>query len=289
MAGIIIAGGAKRRRWWKAKHYGVAVGRRPGIYTDWDTCNDQVKGFRGCLFKGFLTLRETVRYLNEHDMKNSDILVYHLDEKKSELRQMSLQDYCNLTRWAVPDEKVPDPPPPAKRVVGLPEEETPAVYIDGSCLDNGRPTAKGGIGIYWGENHSNNVSCKTPNDGVVPTNNRAELWAAIAALQQVRSKGISDVVIKSDSRYVVSGITDWINEWKASGSIDERNNNDLWKKLDRLATTLSVTWEHLQGHSGIPGNVVADKLANEGAKGTRVWIEEEEEEEENPGGGSACS
>lgn len=34
-----------------ATYYGVWVGHKPGVYTDWDTCNAQVKGYKGAKFR----------------------------------------------------------------------------------------------------------------------------------------------------------------------------------------------------------------------------------------------
>ena len=47
----------------KKNFYAVKRGRIPGIYTSWPTCNEQVKGFTGCKFKGFQTREEAEAYL----------------------------------------------------------------------------------------------------------------------------------------------------------------------------------------------------------------------------------
>lgn len=41
----------------KQKFYVVWIGRKPGVYNDWDECNAQVNGFSGAKFKSFKTLR----------------------------------------------------------------------------------------------------------------------------------------------------------------------------------------------------------------------------------------
>ena len=40
------------------KYYAVRVGKTPGIYTDWETCKNQVEGFPKAVYKGFKTLGE---------------------------------------------------------------------------------------------------------------------------------------------------------------------------------------------------------------------------------------
>lgn len=47
------------------KYYAVKNGRNVGIFTDWTSCEQQVKGFRNCQFKSFKTLRDAERWLND--------------------------------------------------------------------------------------------------------------------------------------------------------------------------------------------------------------------------------
>lgn len=42
----------------KAAYYVVWQGKKPGIYADWETCQAQVKGQQGAVYKGFATLAE---------------------------------------------------------------------------------------------------------------------------------------------------------------------------------------------------------------------------------------
>ena len=42
----------------KQKYYVVWQGKQPGIYTDWDTCKEQVHGVVGAQYKSFDTLQE---------------------------------------------------------------------------------------------------------------------------------------------------------------------------------------------------------------------------------------
>lgn len=62
-------------------------------------------------------------------------------------------------------------------------EGVPVVYTDGACSSNGRAGAAAGIGVYWGEQHVDNIS--EPLSNGTPTNNRAELTAVIRAIQTV--------------------------------------------------------------------------------------------------------
>ena len=72
------------------------------------------------------------------------------------------------------------------------------------------------------------------------TNNQMELLATIKALKEI-PKG-SKVEIFTDSKYVKSGITEWIHNWKKNGwktaNKKEVRNKELWTELDLLNNEL---------------------------------------------------
>ena len=82
------------------------------------------------------------------------------------------------------------------------------IYTDGSSRGNPGP---GGYGIIlqWGSKH------KELSQGFrKTTNNRMELMAVVVALQSLKKEGL-DVVIYSDSSYVVNAIDKgWIWGWR---------------------------------------------------------------------------
>ena len=80
------------------------------------------------------------------------------------------------------------------------------VYTDGSCLEN---PGKGG----WAAiiiNDSGRIEIKGSKENT--TNNQMELTAPIMALKKIPQG--SKVQIFTDSKYVKSGITEWIYNWK---------------------------------------------------------------------------
>lgn len=125
------------------------------------------------------------------------------------------------------------------------------IATDGACRNNGRADAVAGCGIYWGRNNIHNKSFQL-NDGVIPTSQRAELSAAIHALSNFRnilanggykhSGRIDEVVIKTDSAYLVNSMTDWIVKWRANGYLNARGlplcNRDLIEELDGLCNEI---------------------------------------------------
>lgn len=96
------------------------------------------------------------------------------------------------------------------------------------------------------------------------TNNRMEMTAAIAAISALRRTGL-DVIIRTDSRYLIDCCTKWMPGWKRNGwarKDGELKNVDLLQELDALLGRHTLRWEWVAGHSGEPGNERADGLAN---------------------------
>jgi ribonuclease HI len=76
------------------------------------------------------------------------------------------------------------------------------------------------------------------------------------------------VRVNTDSQYVKNGITQWIDGWKRRGwktaGRKPVKNQELWQQLDEQVQRHQVSWQWVKGHAGIPGNELADRLANEG-------------------------
>ena len=98
------------------------------------------------------------------------------------------------------------------------------------------------------------------------TNNRMELVAAIEGLGALKRP--SKVVLYTDSKYVMDGITSWLANWKKRGwktaAKKPVKNQDLWQALDAETGRHDIRWVWVKGHSGHDGNEEADRLANLG-------------------------
>lgn len=134
------------------------------------------------------------------------------------------------------------------------------IYTDGACKGNPGPGGWGAALKTGG--HKKKLYGGEPNT----TNNRMELLAAIRALQFLTRP--CEVNIYTDSQYVRKGITEWIHGWKKknwmTSSKTPVKNEDLWKMLDSEVSRHKLTWHWVKGHSGHPGNELADALANKG-------------------------
>ncbi|WKX93291.1 hypothetical protein Q1695_010939 [Nippostrongylus brasiliensis] len=146
-------------------------------------------------------------------------------------------------------------------------EAAPVVYTDGACSNNGKLGAKAGYGVYWGPDHEDNAC--GPVTGA-PTNNRGELLAVDVALKQAIQKGLSYIVIRTDSKLLIESMDSWMQKWKRNNwktSIGKDVlNQDLLRSIDESTQSIHVKFEHVPGHSGVPGNEAADSLARQGAQ-----------------------
>ncbi len=131
------------------------------------------------------------------------------------------------------------------------------IFTDGAC--SGNPGPGGWAAILRFRNHEKELFGGDPQT----TNNRMELIAAIKGLEALTRA--CTVMLYTDSRYVMDGITRWLPRWKANGwrTADKKpvKNGDLWIALDSAASRHKITWRWVQGHSGHPENERADLLA----------------------------
>ncbi len=135
------------------------------------------------------------------------------------------------------------------------------IYTDGSCLGN--PGNGGWAAIIIDDEKKTRIKGSKKNT----TNNQMELLAPIKALKKI-PKG-SNVQIFTDSKYVKSGITEWIHNWRKNGwktaNKQPVKNKDLWTELDLLTNEFEIKWSWVKGHSTDKLNNEVDLIAREAA------------------------
>ena len=138
--------------------------------------------------------------------------------------------------------------------------KTVIIYTDGACRGNPGPGGWGVL-IEYGK-----LSKQLYGGDLSTTNNKMELTAAIMALKEIKEP--CEIILYTDSKYVLQGIEEWIHNWKKRGwrgaNKKSVKNIDLWKELDELRDEHNIKWNWVKGHSGDPGNETADMLANRG-------------------------
>lgn len=200
-------------------------------------------------------LTKNIKYLKEVFSSNDKALGLLLE----------LEGEANSIEFSSKKESGDSLPPPNLKGEGF------AVYSDGACRGNPGPGA-------WGM-----VAQKT--DGTVlffdsgieehSTNNRMELQGAIEGLKSLLEyfeeqdiKPDVEVLLVSDSKYVLDGISKWVPGWKARGwkkaDKKEPENVERWKSLDEIVGEFTnINYEWVRGHQGHPQNEYCDLLANQ--------------------------
>ena len=136
------------------------------------------------------------------------------------------------------------------------------IHTDGGC--RGNPGPGGWAAILRCNEHAKEIR----GGEKLTTNNRMEITAAIEALKVLKRP--CDVELWTDSEYLKRGFMEWMPTWKANGwrrregkTFKAVKNVELWQELDRLASTHTITFHWLRGHSGHPLNERCDELVQE--------------------------
>lgn len=230
----------------KKSIYVVINGRKPGIYSKWfgvGETAEQVEGFNEAIYKGFYTREEALNWLKEFPpetlLKLAPNLIEYLDEKDD------------------------TSPTLAETIAEVLKSEKVVMFTDGSANAN---SGEGGYGVIL----KYKESVKELSGGFrKTTNNRMEIIACIEGLRALKKK--SDVVVFSDSQYVVNSISKgWAKKWQAQNWMrndkERAENPDLWAQLLELCNQHNVEFQWVKGHNGTKENERCDQLALEAAQ-----------------------
>lgn len=140
------------------------------------------------------------------------------------------------------------------------------MYTDGAARGN---PGRGGFGtlLIWGEQRREISGAYRHT-----TNNRMELMAVISGLEALTREGL-DVVIYSDSRYVVDAVQKgWLHGW-VKKDFKDKKNPDLWMRYYRLQQKYRIRFVWVKGHADNPLNNRCDVLATTAAD-NGPWLED---------------
>lgn len=139
------------------------------------------------------------------------------------------------------------------------------IYTDGACSVNKRLGGYAAIAMYDGQQivlHGNKKNA---------TNNEMELLAVINILQVINPVKGDEIVVHSDSAYVVNAINfNWISMWRNdSWKTKERKeikNKKLWislynKLCEYIIGSIKCSFVKVKGHSNCKLNNYVDRLA----------------------------
>ncbi len=128
------------------------------------------------------------------------------------------------------------------------------IFTDGASSGNPGP---GGYGVIL----RSGSHYKELSEGFrKTTNNRMELMAVIKGLEAL-NKPNQNVVITSDSKYVIDAIEKrWVHGWVQKG-FNGKKNKDLWLRYLDVAKLHNIKFNWIRGHNGHPENERCDQLA----------------------------
>jgi ribonuclease HI len=141
------------------------------------------------------------------------------------------------------------------------------VHLDESCLGNGREGENPGgyAGLIEARSRSGIQRRDFYGHSTGTTNNRMALFGATEALQLLGAKGARmQVLMVSDSEYLVKGVRLWAPSWERRGwkrSGGPIENLRLWQELVDAAGRHDAQWIWVRGHAGHPKNEYVDGLA----------------------------
>jgi ribonuclease HI len=224
------------------KYYAVVRGRNPGIFTTWfgeGGAEVQIRGYAGARYKGFPSLAEAREWV-----ENQKEVLASTEKKRS------------TKETAAP--ALDGPGDTTGKIL---------VYTDGGCLGNPGPGGYGAVILDREER------TELAQGFRLTTNNRMELMACIVALEALKTP--SEVVLHSDSRYVVNGMSKgWARRWRANNWMrtkqDAAENSDLWARLLDLCDFHRVEFAWVRGHAGHEENERCDALATGAAEGAHL-------------------
>jgi len=255
--------------------YAVVRGRKSGVYNSWSECENNVKGFKGAHFQKFKTEADAIDFVkNAGSSKPSKVATQSKISKFFKITPSSNKK--NTPRLIV------DKIPVAKnqnKTSGISKRNKPSaikydvaydyyVYTDGACSHNGRKNAKAGIGIYFGDNDTRNISERVIGR---QTNNTAELTAIIKTYDIIKTdlKNGKKVCIASDSQYSIWCATTYGKRMAKDNWRKDIPNKKLVQEIYELyGNNPNVSFRHVRAHTSNTdihsiGNDHADRLANE--------------------------
>lgn len=247
-------------------YYAVHRGHRPGVYRTWPECAAQVRNVEGARCK---------KFVGPGAQQLAEYFVQHGDEPDKKERNRAVREEARAHRQTSAASTAAGFFAPAEDT-GYQGEinrelEPLVIFTDGSVRrDEKNGEIRAGIGVWFGPSDRRNFG--EPYRLPDPTNNKCELLASIRAIECVNQMEdvphTQELVIGSDSQYVIRAMTEWWPRWERNGFRNQKGNpvanQPLLRKLHALCSERPVSFYYTPGHVGIPGNEGADTLAATG-------------------------
>ena len=218
----------------KQKYYVVWQGRKPGIYTDWDACKEQVVGVQGAQYKGFDSMAEAEAAIR---LPYSSVVKLESGERRGESGKPSALVIDENGMTAV-----------------KPGTENPpvldALAVDAAC--SGNPGVMEYQGIYIPTR--TRVFHYRAEKG---TNNIGEFLAIVHGLSYLKKHHLNQIIY-SDSVNAIS----WVRQKQCKSKlVEDASTAELWDYIHRAENWLrtnSYTTEIRKWDTDNWGEIPAD-------------------------------
>ncbi|RMD43213.1 hypothetical protein DV735_g1976, partial [Chaetothyriales sp. CBS 134920] len=266
------------------KFYAVQNGKKPGVYLDWPSAMEQIRGVKAPRHRKFNTMAEAQTYVDA-GKRNFSYEQSRNGSPEEDIRQLIIR----------------------KSAPGLvPNGSFQPKDREGSPYPLGTAGARAGIGVYFGpqdpkyepapshpvytidwvargappppkkQRKLTNWRYRNVSEalkGSKQTNQRAELTAIQRALDIAPRH--RDVTIYTDSKYAIDCSVKWSKNWVKNGWKNSQGrpveNKDVIMEIreqieerDLLKRQTIFCW--VKGHSTDEGNIAADRLAVQGSR-----------------------
>ena len=267
-----------------SKFYGVQVGREPGVYDNWDDCKAQVNGFKGAKYQSFGTEAEAQAYVSgqasaetvekaepktvvapKEPVQNVEkVDVEELRKKGLEAVDFLQENGLILGSMADRVRKQVETSCDVKKAAqasmearnGVPFPSHVDVWVDGSYNSE---THDYGYGVYMNDGEKQRILYGRGQCEANGRNVEGEVQASRKALETV---SIMPQYTSCTIYHDYEGIGKWADKaWSANKAYTQA----YARFVDKIrANGLDVTFEHVDGHTGVEGNEYVDKLAKIG-------------------------
>jgi len=266
----------------KAKFYGVARGREPGVYSTWDEASAQVTGIKGAVHKSFGTEAEAEAWVAAQ--RGGDPGGDSRPSESARLRSPATSPIQPRARPSSSARLGPTSPPPARRamstIAGFADAENAApsaaptisadkrylLAFDGACRGNPGPSGAGAVIKEITKIPASRESRDVSRAGAVVfelasylgdalTNNESEYLALIAGLRAASELGCADVQVIGDSKLVINQVN---NVWQ----VKKPNLVPLWREARAVIASAPFKDRLSMTHVERERNAEADALAN---------------------------
>ena len=230
------------------KFYAVKVGKKPGVYTTWDECKEQVNKFPGSIYKSFKTLEEAEKFAGikvENISKKSKTNVKSKltsESKDKELKPIKSKANVDYFENYIEPEDI-------KCNYDM------IAFVDGS-YDRVSKTFGSGIAVIDIEKDLIQEYKTAGHDKWDQWNIVGEIEAAKYAIKLAHDEGLKKLCIYHD----LKNISLWAaGTWQAKNEYTQ----SYVRFVEEYSKDLSITFIKVKGHSCNKYNDIADRLARE--------------------------